>query len=163
MNRALRAVTVIVAAGLAWAVQACAEPSSCPLGIGIDIQQFVTDGYNTAVKGTGGGSGLNISWSCPGGGSATITGTANTQAVTFDLTFAFHACVDSTLGDLTLDGTLEDQTTNGANSATETETAHSDALKINGTESLCKADPIDATCVVDITATTTTICGLSSD
>jgi hypothetical protein len=157
----------VIAAAIVASLWACGEPSTCPFGIGIDIESFTTDGYNTAIRSSGGGSGVNVNWTCPNGGSATITGTANTQTVTYDVTFTFHQCADFSLGMLTLDGAMHDSVVNGSQSSTKTETIHSDALKINGHETDCKADPIDATCVVDIDDTSSnlsaTICGLSSN
>lgn len=138
---------------------ACGEPAICPIDLGQDIEQFTVDGYNDAVRNTGGGSNVNVTWNCPSGGTATITGSANTQTVTYNLVFTFHACGDGTL---TLDGPVNDQVSNGGSSSTKVETMHSDALKIHGTSIGCNADPIDATCVVDITSSTSSICGLTN-
>ena len=145
-----------VAASITWA---CGESSVCAIDLGADIEQFTVDGYNNAVRQTGGGSAVNVTWSCTGGGSAQVTGTANTQTITYDLTWTFHACMDGTL---TLDGVMQDHTVNGAQTSTKSETVHSDALKMYGTAIGCDANPIDATCVVDITDTTTSICGLTN-
>lgn len=159
----IRGAAVIAASAAAWVAACGREPSDCPLDIGIDIKEFAVDAYNGVVKNSGGGSALSFEWTCPNGGSATITGTANTSTVSFDLVLLFRQCADFSLGMLTLDGMLEDVTTNGSSPSGGTVTVHSTGLGIMGTEDLCHADPINATCAVDITEASTTICGLSSN
>jgi hypothetical protein len=164
MARRKRVVSAMLVAGVTIAAVACGkESSTCIDDMGIVISQFVSDGYNTAILNTGGGSGLSVNWTCPAGGTALITGTANTGTVSFDLTFTFNQCHDTTIENLTLTGVLRDQTQNGAStSSSRTETAHSDALTMTGHNAVCNADPINTTCVVDITPSNTTICGLTN-
>jgi hypothetical protein len=149
-------------------VAACGhETSTCADDLALDIAQFTVDGYNAVIKDSGGGT-INTTWTCPGGGSASITGTANTQTVTFDTDWTFHMCTDDVLGStLTLDGVLHHTTTNGSMASTDLETGHSDALKLFGHNHICNADPIDNTCVVDYTIKgagvddTGSICGIT--
>ena len=140
------------------------EPPTCADNLAIDLENFTVDGYNAVIKGGGGGT-INTTWTCPGGGSATITGTANTQTLTWTLDWTFHMCVDTgTESTLTLDGALHNDVMNAGSLSTKVEVDHSDALTLYGNESTCKADPIDNTCVVDYTLTSSgnhgTICGI---
>lgn len=157
----------LVTCSLGIAVACGHETSSCSDGLALDISEFTVDAYNAVIKDSGGGSGRTWNWNCPGGGSAVITGTANTATVTFDVMLAFTSCKDTVLGDtLTLSGTLHEQTTNGAASSTEVQIGHSDALQIVGHDSLCMANPIQTTCVVDYTVQTSgdtsSICGIKN-
>lgn len=127
------------------------ETATCGEDIAIDIENFTVDGYNAVIKNSGGGT-VNVTWTCPGGGNATITGTANTQTVTWGLDWAFHMCTDTGAeSTLTLDGTLHSDVMNAASLSTKVETDHADALKLYGKELACNADPIDNTCLVDYT------------
>jgi hypothetical protein len=159
----MRLVSLALVTGAMTVAVACGhESSTCIDDMGIVVTQFTTDGYNMVVRTSGGGSGLNLSWSCPQGGSATITGTADTANINYDLTWTFTACHDTTIEDLTFSGVLHDQVQNGTSSSGKTETAHSDAFTMMGHNTVCNADPINATCVVDITPSKTTICGLTN-
>lgn len=163
MRGTSRLVGILVGGALGAVVACQPEDSSCIFNIGIDIQSLVVDSYNDVVRGSPSGSG---SWSymCNLGGSAAIVGTANTSTVTFDLTYTFHDCTHENAGDvLTLNGVMNDLTTNGASADSKVESTTSDALTIQGDVSGCNADPIDATCDVNIFYSgswLTTICGL---
>jgi hypothetical protein len=156
----------ILIGGALGALVACEpEDPSCISSLGIDITNIVVKSYNDVVRNSPSGSG-SWTYNCNMGGSADITGTVNTSTVTFDLTYTFHACMHQDGGDvITLDGVLHDSTQNGGSTSSRTETATSDALTIKGDVILCNADPIDATCEVDIfysgSTTLVTICGLS--
>jgi len=142
------------------------EPASCLSNISVDLTSTVAHGYNTAVRGMSGQ--VNVPWACSGGGSAQITGTVTPTAssTTFNLTFDFTACADTTTSsDLVLTGRLTDQSTFSTSTGDVTaKIAHADALTIVGDEVGCNASPIDATCVVDLFVsggtTSGAICGL---
>jgi hypothetical protein len=136
------------------------ESSTCILNIGNDITNFTVDGYNQVVRLSTGSN--SWSWGCPGGGSAQISGTVSSPtSVTYNLTWTFSSCAKD---GLTLTGTLQDSTTNGSSASTKSQVVTSSALTLLGTVSDCNADPIDATCVVDISfsdSTTIEVCGLT--
>lgn len=155
----------ILVGGVLGGVGACQpEDPTCILSLGVDIQSVVTDSYNDVVRGSPSGAG-SWSYTCNQGGSADIVGTANTSTVTFDLTYTFRNCTHENAGDvITLNGVMNDITTNGGSVDSKIESTTSDALTIQGDVSICKADPIDATCDVSIYYSgswLTTICGLS--
>lgn len=142
------------------ALAGCAQESPrCSKNLGIDITNVVIDAYNDVVRAmpTAG----TWTFSCNRSGSATITGTVDPNAVSFDLTLALDACAHDAL---VLDGVLHDATMNGASLSMRTERAESDALAIRGTATACEA-PLDATCAVDIYfrdgTYITDICGLT--
>lgn len=142
------------------------EPAECLSNISVDLTSTGNHGYNAAVRGMVGP--VNAVWSCPAGGSAQIAGTVMVASSTVDynLTFDFTACADTTTGSgLVLTGRMTDRTifrtsTGDVSSAT----LHADALTIRGGEIGCNADPIDATCVVDLSVvggvSSGAICGL---
>lgn len=133
-------------------VAACGhETATCGDDLAINLENFTVDGYNAVVKNSGGGT-VNLNWTCPGGGSATVAGTVNTQTITYTVDWTFHMCSDTgPTSNLTIDGTLHSSVTNGTANNTKVETDHSDALKLFGHNDICHADPIDNTCVVDYT------------
>jgi hypothetical protein len=156
---------------IAWSVLVLApgcepESASCLSNISLDLTNTAGHAYNVAVRGMVGP--VNALWSCPGGGSAQITGTVmvTTGSTDFNLTFEFAQCADTTTSsDLVLTGRYTDHTVfNSSSGDVTSKVAHADALTIRGDEIGCNADPIDATCVVDITTasgiTSGAICGL---
>jgi len=139
------------------------EEPTCILNLGIDITNIVVSSYNDVVRNNTSAS--SWSYACNQGGSANITGgVTNASNVSFDLTYTFTNCKHQDLGDvITLNGVLHDITQNGGGDA-KTESASSDALTIQGDVIGCNADPIDATCDVNIFYSgtwLTSICGLS--
>jgi hypothetical protein len=155
----------ILVGGALGALIACEpEDPACIQNLGIDISNVVVASYNAEILGAPSGSG-SWTYACNQGGSADIVGTVNTQSVSFDLTYTFHDCVHQDTTDrITLNGVLQDVTSNGGSTSTKAESATSDALTIQGNVLGCKADPIDATCDVNIFFSgtwLTTICGLS--
>ena len=120
------------------------EPATCPENLSIDLANAilaVDNGFTTT--GT-----VNATFTCPSGGSGSVTGTRG--ASNYDLTVDFVACTNvGTESTLTLTGTIHDTT----NTSTHVETAHSDSLQIVGTETACMASSIDAACEVDFNFT----------
>lgn len=136
------------------------ESASCIENIGIDISSFTVDGYNDSVRLSSGSS--SWTWTCPGGGTAAITGTVtNPSTVNYNLTWNFTSCSHE---GLTLTGRMQDTLSNGASGEGKTQSATSSALTILGNVSGCNADPIDATCEVSILYSAgyvVDVCGLS--
>ena len=156
----------LVTCSLGIAVACGHETSTCSDNLALEISEFTVDAYNMVIINSG-GSGRTWNWTCPGGGSAVITGTANTSNVTFDVMFTFTNCQDTVLGDtLKLSGVLHEVTTNGASSSTEVQIGHSDALQMYGHNKICEANPIQTTCVVDYNiqtaGDTSSICGIKN-
>jgi hypothetical protein len=165
MRGTSRLVGILIGSALGAVVACEPEDASCIENLGIDITNIVVNSYNAVILGSPNGSG-SWTYTCDKGGSADIVGTVNTSTVSFDLRYTFHNCVhEDVLDTITLNGVMQDTTSNGGSTDTKIETATSDALTIRGNVFACNADPIDATCDVNIFYSgswLTTICGLSS-
>ena len=133
------------------------EPSSCILDIGVDISNVPVHIYNNTLRGTN-GMFTNITHNCAGGGTVKLSGTVNSSTTAYNFTGTATMCVDN---NLKLDGQFQ------ASSDGTNDTVIATALHIySTTESSCKADPIDATCDIDVissstTVTDVTVCGLT--
>ncbi|HUS29714.1 MAG TPA: hypothetical protein VMZ53_14520 [Kofleriaceae bacterium] len=134
---------------------ACAEPEEpeCTSSIAFDIHYLYVQATNATTR--SGGSGSN--WTCPQGGSATVTetSTTNNATQTNDSQLTFHMCSYVMNGfDIRLDGPLHaHNVSNIVGNLVYCNTCEltSPGLKIYGSELLCNADPIDATCEVSFT------------
>ena len=138
----------------AVAIACTAEPPGCPREIGEDIQNATVSVFNS----TSGGGSAGSDYSCAGGGSAHITSTITqngSASRTEDITYTFANCHDTASNNtLTITGTLHEHSTRqlGSSGYFCVDCNYtSDALTVSGTEILCNADPIMASCVVDIT------------
>ncbi len=138
-SRIPKTVAIGIVSGALWL--ACGhEPSTCPENLSIDISNAVLAVYN---GGTGSGT-INATFTCPSGGSGTVTGTRG--LTNYDYTVDFLSCLNvGTESSLTLTGTIHDTT----DISTHIETAHADSLQIVGTETACTASAIQASCEVD--------------
>ena len=114
------------------------ETPGCIQDIGVDISNFPVHMYNNGFRSQN-GSFSNFNYSCPQGGTATISGSVTPSTITYNVTINMTMCGDN---GLTLNGSMS-ATGSGGNS-----TISATALRIFGMESSCNADPIDATCEV---------------
>ena len=131
------------------------EPPACGTSVAEDIFIITAiDAYNAALGPTRTG----MVWDCPGGGTATVSGTTTQQdAVTRvdDYAVTFSDCFDSGVETtLVLTGVAHqhgtwvlDMNASYCNDCTIT----SDALTIRGDESHCEESHIDRTCDVHFT------------
>lgn len=150
----MRRVASILVVGLA----ACgSDQPACGTNIAEDL--FVVAAID-AYGGTIGPSGSGSVWTCPGGGTATVTGTTTPMgnATLRDFTVTFADCFDSTAStELTLTGSLHhrgtwiDETTAAfCESCTVTGSLH-----VVGTEASCKAPHLAQDCAIDFAVTGT--------
>jgi hypothetical protein len=120
------------------------EPAQCVLDIGVDIANFPVHAYNNALRGMTGT--VNVTYTCPNGGTAHITGTVSPNGPTYNITMQMTNCADNANHPVTLNGQMT-STFDGSVQVTTGTAVHIDSMQPS-----CKADPVDASCNIDVTA-----------
>ncbi|NVB85313.1 MAG: hypothetical protein HOV81_43520 [Kofleriaceae bacterium] len=147
-----------VASALVVGLAACgSDEPECGTNIAEDI--FVVAAID-AYGATLGASGAGSVWSCPGGGTATVTGTTTPlgNGTLRDFTVTFADCFDSTAStELTLTGSVHHRGT----WIDEMAAAYCESCKVTGslrvvgTEAACETPHLARDCAIDFTVTGT--------